>query len=129
MPTLSMSSAWSITHSVNPPRAAYLDFPLGHTTGKAQDRDGQRQILRSAFEVFESLETPGKIETLPYRWSEDDAWKDKVMRPDPSASGGGHEDDRVERYDTPQYQCDLDEQLAESGGECTTCVFLEEVSA
>lgn len=125
IPTLSMSSAFSITRSVNPPRAAYLDFPLGHTTGKPGDAEGQRQILRDALRVFASLATPGQIETLRYTWADDDAWKDRVMRPDP-AGGSTHDDDRIERYDTPQYQCDLDEQLAAAAGECETCVFLEE---
>ncbi len=125
IPTLSMTSAWSITASVNPPRAAYLDFPLGHTTGKPHDAAGQRDILRAAFEAFETLEAPGQIRPLPFTWSDDDAWKDRVMRPDPDAAReSGREDDRVERYDTPQYQCDLDEQLAAAQDECETCVFL-----
>ena len=130
IPTLSMTSAYSITRSVNPPRAAYLDFPLGHTTGKPHDAEGQRQILRDAFRIFESLDTPGRIETLPYQWASDDAWKERVMRPDPErqSDDAGHEDDRVERHATPQYQCDLDKQLAEASGECETCVFLDEAA-
>ena len=119
-----MTSAFSITRSVNPPRAAYLDFPLGHTTGKPHDAEGQRQILRDAFRIFAELQTPGQIEKLSYTWQEDDAWKDRVMRPDPQ--GGSHDDDRVERHDTPQYQCELDRRVAEASGECETCVFLEE---
>ncbi len=125
IPTLSMTSAYSITRAANPPRAAYLDFPLGHTTGKPHDAEGQRAILRDALRVFAEADTPGQIDTLGYTWADDDAWKDRVMRPDPDA-GSDHDDDRVERFDTPQYQCDLDEQLAAAAGECETCVFLEE---
>jgi hypothetical protein len=125
IPTLSMTSAFSITRAVNPPRAAFLDFPLGHTTGKAHDPAGQRQILRDALRVFERLETPGQIEELRYTWAEDDAWKDRVMRPD-TEGGVSHDDDRVERLDTPQYQCELDRRVAQAAGECTSCVFLEE---
>lgn len=124
IPTLSMTSALSITRAVNPPRAVYLDFPLGHTTGKPHKPEEQRQILRDALRVFERFESPGKIETLRYTWAEDDAWKDRAMRPDPES--GGSNDDRVERYDTPQYQCELDRQLAAASKECPTCVFLEE---
>ena len=40
-----MSSAYSITRSVNPPRAVYLDFPLGRTAGKANDKPLQRKII------------------------------------------------------------------------------------
>ena len=125
IPTLSMTSAYSITRSANPPRAVYLDFPLGHTTGKPHDPDGQRQILRDAFRHFASIDTPGEIVTLPYEWDDDDAWKDRVMRPS-TESGDDHEDDRVERYDTPQYQTERDRELAEAAGECDTCVWLEE---
>ena len=45
IPTLSMTSAWSITASVNPPRAAFVDYPLGHTTGQPHDRADQLRIV------------------------------------------------------------------------------------
>ena len=123
IPTLSLSSALSITRAVNPPRAAYLDFPLGHTAGKPHDADGNREILRAALQGFDSLRRPGEIVHLPFAWAADDAWKDDVMRP--SARGEGHADRRVERFDTPQYQCDDDRARAEAAGECASCVFLE----
>ena len=62
IPTLSMTRALSITRSVNPPRAAYLDFPLGHTTGKPHDAEGQRRILRDALAIFQRLESPLEVE-------------------------------------------------------------------
>ena len=123
IPTLSMSSALSITRAVNPPRAVYLDFPLGHTSGKPHDADGNRAILRSALRAFETLDRPGQIERLPFEWMEDDAWKDGVMRP--RAKSEGHSDQRVERVDTPQYQCEDDRLRAEAAGACPTCIFLE----
>ena len=67
---------------------------------------------------------PGTIRRLPYRWAEDDAWKDLVMRPDPGGSGG---DDRIERHPDPQYQYEEDRLTAEAAFErdgCPTCVFL-----
>ena len=127
IPTLCMTSALSITRSVNPPRAAFLDFPLGHTTGKAHEPALQREILMSALRAFESMSEPGQIEMLAAEWSEDHAWKDAVMRPDPTAGDRGG-DDRVARRDTPQYQCDADRELAEAAlarGGCEGCVFLE----
>lgn len=132
IPTLSMSSAYSITRSTNPPRAVYLDYPLGHTTGKPNDPAGQRQILVEALHYFETIREPGTIERLPYEWSDDDAWKDRVMRPEPGSDRAKPEswgDDRVERHDAPQYQCTLDRDLAEAAladEGCPTCVFLEE---
>lgn len=132
IPTLSLSSALSITRSVNPPRAAFVDFPLGHTAGKPHEPALQRDLLRAALRGFETLDAPGGVITLPYAWAEDDAWKDFVMRPDPVANdrGAGHADDRTERRDTPQYQTEADRERAEAAlaeGDCGTCFFLEDV--
>ena len=119
-----MSSAYSITAAVRPPRAVYVDFPLGHTAGKAHDPALQRRVLRDTLDALAAIDTPGSIRRLPYRWSEDDAWKDAVMRPSP---GGSSEDDRVERHPDPQYQCEDDRIAAEAELEragCPGCVFL-----
>jgi hypothetical protein len=109
IPTLCMTSALDITQAVNPPRAAFLDFPLGHTTGKPHQPELQRTILRAALDAFVSLTVPGSIKTLPFRWSTDNAWKDTAQR---------GPDDRRPRYDTPQYQNDEDRLRAETNG-CT----------
>ena len=124
IPTISMSSAYSITAAVCPPRAVYLDFPLGHTAGKPHDPALQRRILSDALDALVTIDAPGTIRRLPYRWSEDDAWKDGVMRPSP---GGSTEDDRIKRHPDPQYQCDEDRVAAEAAlarGGCPGCVFL-----
>ena len=97
--TLCMSSALDITRAVNPPRAAFLDFPLGHTTGKPHDPELQREILAAALEEFRTIETPGSIRMLPFRWSVDDSWQETAL------IGG---DRRSPRHDTPQYQCEED---------------------
>ena len=120
-----MSSAYSITAAVRPPRAVYLDFPLGHTAGKAHDVPLQRQVLHDTLDALVTIDTPGTIRRLRYRWGEDDAWKDSVRRPVP---GGSSEDDRVERHPDPQYQCEEDRVAAEAAFEregCPSCVFLE----
>jgi hypothetical protein len=126
-----MTSALSITQAVDPPRAAFLDFPLGHTTGKPHDPALQRAILHAALASVESITAPGAITTLPFAWSDDDSWKDTAMRAQPSVDAGGDEtvhDERTERHDTPQYQCARDRELAERAqreGGCPTCVWLE----
>ena len=125
IPTISMSSAYSITAAVNPPRAVYLDFPLGHTAGRPHDEALQRRILRDTLDALVTIDVPGTIRRLPYRWSEDDAWKDAVMRPAPGAST---EDDRVRRHPDPQYQDEEDRVSADAAfarDGCPTCVFLE----
>ncbi len=115
IPTLCMTSALDITKSVNPPRAAFLDYPLGHTTGKPNEPELQRRILSEALSAFVSLETPGSVRKLPFRWSEDEGWKEKAF-----AQG----DERTPRVATPQYQCEEDRRLAEGGGSpsCAVCV-------
>lgn len=125
-----MTSALSITRAANPPRAAYVDFPLGHTSGKPHQPDLNRAIVRDALAAFESVTQPGGIRMLAYEWADDDAWKDAVMRP--RAAGTAHDDSRVERVAQPQYQSDADRELAEQAlarGGCTTCVWLDGASA
>ena len=109
-----MSSALDITRAVNPPRAAFLDYPLGHTTGKPHQPDLQRAILQAALASFQTLHMPGSVHFLPFRWSDDDRWQDTAQR---------GPDDRRPRYDTPQYQNDADRRRAEAhsvsnGGSC-----------
>ncbi len=104
IPTLCMGSALDILQSVYPPRAAFLDYLLGHTTGKPFEPELQRAILLEALEAFSSLTQPGQIKHLPFRWAEDDSWKDSVMNDG---------DTRTPRMDTPQYQTEEDRILAE----------------
>jgi hypothetical protein len=115
IPTLCMSSALDITRAVNPPRAAFLDYPLGHTTGKPDDPELQRDILLRALQGFASLTRPGSVVMLPFRWTEDEKWK-------LSAERGG--DDRLPRYDTPQYQNEEDRLRAEANPDsCPECIL------
>lgn len=102
-----MTSAQDITRAVNPPRAAFLNFPLGHTTGKPREPDLQRSILIEALSSFETMTAPGSMKVLPFRWSEDEEWKAKAYT---------EGDDRRPRHDTPQYQDEDDRRRAEQGG-------------
>jgi D-proline reductase (dithiol) PrdB len=126
IPTLSFSSAWSITAAVRPPRAVYLDFPLGHTAGKPNDDTTNQAIMCAALAAFPAMTEPGVIVRLPFEWDADDAWKDTVMRP--RSPGQSHSDQRIERAATPQYQNDEDRNVAErllARGGCAGCVWIE----
>jgi hypothetical protein len=105
--TLCMSSALDITRAVNPPRAAFLDYPLSHTAGRPGEPELQREILLAALDGFASLTTPGEVKVLPFRWAEDDAWKAGAL------IGG---DRRMPRHDTPQYQNEEDRRRAQHSG-------------
>lgn len=112
--TLCMSSALDITIAVRPPRAAFVDFPLGHTTGKAQVPELQRGILVAALAAFDTVTAPGGVVRLPFCWSENEEWKATAM------TGG---DQRTTRYDTPQYQNEDDRLRAARplANACTVC--------
>lgn len=115
-----MSSARSITAAVAPPRAVFLDFPLGHTAGRRNDPANQMEIMRATLETFEAIDQPGTIVDLSHQWQPDDAWKDSVMRPRLDAANR-HSDERVERHASPQYQSAEDARAADP--DCPTCVF------
>ena len=115
IPTTSLTSALSITRSVNPPRAAFLDYPLGHTAGKAKDPALQREIVAAALATVDELEQPGAVKMLPHRWSRDDDWKLEAML---------NGDTRSHRSSSPEYQCEADRALAAAARDCPTCIFL-----
>ena len=54
-----MSSAYSITAAVKPPRAVYLDFPHGRTAGKPHDLPLQRRLLRDTLDRARHHRHPG----------------------------------------------------------------------
>jgi len=96
-----MASALDVIRAVNPPRSAFLDYPLGHTTGKPLEPGLQRNILAQALTAFESLKQPGSVLALDFRWSESDEWKRNIIL------------ERRPRLGTPQYQTDGDRIKAE----------------
>ena len=106
-----MTSAWSITASANPPRAAFTDFPLGHTSGRPDRPDEQVAVIRDTLACFKSIDTPGTIVRLDYDWGED--WKEEAQ---------ALKDHRTERLDTPQYQTAADREAAVARfGESVAC--------
>ncbi len=83
MPTVMLSAALDITASVKPPRAVFVNFPLGHQAGKPFDREGQARIILDALHLLETATTPGTLVQLPYKWDEGDlldSWEEEEMR-------------------------------------------------
>jgi hypothetical protein len=96
----------------------FVDYPLGHTAGKPTDADDQLGIVRAALSSLADMPGPGRVTTLPNRWSDDDRWKERAQRSGWSVDGLNSvtttdegSDDRAERSDAPQWQCD-DDRLA-----------------
>ena len=121
IPTVTLSSARSITEAVRPPRSVFLDYPLGHTAGPPDDRGTQRRIMIDTLSALDGILEPGTIRDLPYPWV-DDAWKATAMRPGRAGDTGGG-DARGARLATPQYQCQADQRAAEATPDCPGCVF------
>ena len=58
-----------------PPRAAFLDFPLGRQCGKPHDIDLQICILKDTLNLLATASVPGEIVDLPYEWGEPFDWE------------------------------------------------------
>jgi len=70
IPTVSLSSAYDLTSFVKPPRTFFVNYPLGHTSGKPFDRENQTAILKEALGKAGEIAEPGAIVALPYVWDE-----------------------------------------------------------
>lgn len=102
--TLCMGSALDIIQSVNPPRAVFLDYPLGHTAGPPCRPEMQREIMQAALDAFSDLQTPGMVKILPFAWPDHPDWK---------SSDDMRRDQRTPRTEAPQYQNGDDRMRAE----------------
>lgn len=102
-----VGSAFDILSAGRPPRATFIDYPLGHTAGKPFDPVDQRSIVRAALRGFETLRAPGEIVTLPNRWEGD--WRKQDGRSDGA-------DTRQPRDETPQFQFPADREAARASG-------------
>ncbi|WP_433556034.1 glycine/sarcosine/betaine reductase selenoprotein B family protein [Pseudonocardia xinjiangensis] len=82
LPTTSLATLYKPAQSVKPPRATFLDFPLGCPGGRPNRPDQQRAIVRAALETGAStpIDTPWSLGRLPFTWDEDGnrAWEELV---------------------------------------------------
>ena len=53
---------------MKPPRACFLDYPLGSCLGVPNDPAHQRASLRAVLESLPRFTRPGQIIDLPLRW-------------------------------------------------------------
>ena len=104
-----LASAYDIIEAGHPPRATFVDYPLGHTAGKPFDKEDQYAVVRAALLGLEAATREGGITSLPNRWSDNEDWKDKAA----DSSGG---DTRQPRDETPRFQTDEDRAAAIASG-------------
>ena len=112
IPTLCLGSAIDILEAGRPPRAVFVDYPLGHSAGKPFDEADQDGIVLAALRGLETFTRPGQLETLSNRWDDEGAWQ----RAAASSEGG---DTRQARDETPQFQFPADRDAALASGALT----------
>jgi len=75
IPTIYLGSCRDMMERVKPPRAAFLNFPLGHQCGKVNDKDLQLNILKAALGLLETASNPGEIVDLSFEWGQPFSWQ------------------------------------------------------
>jgi len=75
IPTVYIGSCRDMMGMVKPPRAVFVDFPLGRQCGRPNDQELQLSILKDALKVLVEAKTPGTIVDLPYQWGEPFDWE------------------------------------------------------
>ncbi len=109
IPTMCLGSALDIFENGRPPRAIFVDYPLGHSAGKPFDSADQLGIVRAALAGFETMAQPALIQRLPNRWYTQGGWETEAGR----AKGG---DTRESRDESPRFQHAADREAALASG-------------
>jgi hypothetical protein len=78
-----IGSARDVVEECGVARFVFSDFPLGNPCGKPYDVAMQRAIVGIALDLLESARLPRTTVQTPFRWSEDESWKDNYARVDP----------------------------------------------
>ncbi|MEU6602960.1 glycine/sarcosine/betaine reductase selenoprotein B family protein [Streptomyces flaveolus] len=73
LPTISLTTLRKQSEAVKPPRATFLDFPLGCPGGRPREHDQQRAIIRAALETGSAMphDAAWALQRLPFQWSPD----------------------------------------------------------
>ena len=103
IPTVTMASALDIVEAGQPPRAGFIDYPLGHTCGQPFHEDDQLDVVELSLKLLEQV--PDGVVDLGKRWPQT-GWRENAMKRDAG-------DAREVRHETPQYQLEADRIAAE----------------
>jgi len=89
IPTLVYCTVRDITAKVNPPRAAFLDYPVGNAAGRPNDAADQRAVIEAGLRSMKQSTGPGSILDLPFTWNgEDRSWEEDIRSIYLSQRGG-----------------------------------------
>ena len=93
IPTVVLAAARDIVEHVGVARIVHSDFPLGSPCGEPHNVAQQREILEIGFKLLEHAFLPRTMVQTPYRWSQGDAWKERVFTPEQPWKSGEVEQD------------------------------------
>ena len=68
IPCISTTVVPFVTHYSRVSRSAYIRFPQGAPIGEPHEDVQQREIMAALLDAFESIEEPGTMVELPFRW-------------------------------------------------------------
>jgi len=80
IPTLIIGTAYDIMSKVVPPRAAFVDHPVGRTFGPPHDRQRNVAVLAKALAELRQFTQPGMIRDLQCNWASDGSrsWEEEL---------------------------------------------------
>ncbi len=81
--TVVLGSARDIVEECGVARFLFTDFPLGNPVGKPDDAAMQRATVGYALDLLETARLPRTTVQTPWRWGEDESWRDVYARLDP----------------------------------------------
>ena len=75
-----IGTAHDIMSNVTPPRAAFVDHPVGRTFGPPNDHRRNQNVLRKVLSELPKFTHPREIRDLGCQWSADGsrAWEDEL---------------------------------------------------
>lgn len=68
IPTIGISIVREYSERVKPPRTIFLRWPFGHPLGEPFNLAQQRAVLTEAFQALCSIDKPGEIIDIPFKW-------------------------------------------------------------
>jgi hypothetical protein len=80
IPTLLAGTALDIMRQVTPPRAVFVDHPVGRTFGPPQDRGRNEAVLARVLAQLPSFSHPGQIRDPGLQWAADGnrTWEEEL---------------------------------------------------
>jgi hypothetical protein len=76
-----IGTAHDIMSKVTPPRAVFVDHPVGRTFGPPHDRVRNEAVLARALQELPKFTRPNEIRDPGFQWSIDGsrAWEDELL--------------------------------------------------